>query len=260
MKVAFTMAVEGAAFAGTALQPGRPTLHGRLRELLAAMHGGAECLTRSSGRLDAGVSAEGLVVHAILPKDWEPRELARALNAQMRGVAVIHRVAAVEDAWDALAASSRKTYRYVVHEGGAPPPPGVHAWHQRSLPHSHLLPHCTAALVGHHDLAAFAALRGDGSDPADARRRYTHADWRAAPVPGGTRWMFRITGEGFLYKQVRGLVGALVAVAQGRTAPEDFIGAIDAGSDHPKQGPVAPAEPLILEAVTYDEEPLWRAV
>lgn len=259
MKVAFTLAFDGAAFSGTAIQPGQVTLHGRLRELLAAMHGGAECLTRSSGRLDAGVSAEGLVVHAILPKDWEPRELARALNAQLRGAAVVHRVAEVSDDWDALAMPSRKTYRYAIHEGMAPPL-GGRAWHQRSLPRSERLGPCTRALIGTHDLSAFAARRGDGSDPTDPRRRYLHADWRARPVTGGTRWTFRITGEGFLYKQVRGLTGALVAVAQGRVAPAAFLAAIDAGPDHPNPGQVAPPEALCLEGVSYDDEPAWQSL
>jgi tRNA pseudouridine38-40 synthase len=260
VKIALTLAMEGASFTGTAVQVGQVTLHGRLRELLAGMHGGERCLTRSSGRLDAGVSAQALVLHCILPRDWDPRDLGRSLNAQLRGAAVIWRVAVVDDAWDALTEASRKTYRYTLHECPSGPLSGQRVWQQRQLQHPERLVQCARAIVGRHDLSAFAALRGNDSDGSNPIRSYTHADWRAAPIPGGTAWTFRVSGEGFLYKQVRGLVGAQVAVAHGLHSVADFQAAVGGGRAHPKIGQVAPAEGLSLEAVRYEREPAWQSL
>lgn len=247
----------GAGFAGTALQPGQRTLQGELRRVLALIDG-PDPLTRTSGRLDAGVGAEALVVSCVLSRRWEPGALGRALNGNLGVDCRVLRVAAVADDWDALAAAGAKTYAYRVLERAAAPARDRAVWHRRHLTHPERLARCARALVGTHDLSAFAALRGDASDASDPVRRYLSATWTATPVAGdGTLWTFRITGLGFLYKQVRGLVGAQIAVAAGRHDEADFIRAIGAGRAHPRIGQIAPASGLCLERVAYRPAPRW---
>ena len=258
-RYAFRCEFDGAAFSGTAPQSGVRTLQDELRRILALLDG-AEVLTRTCGRLDAGVSAEGLVFHAIMQGEREPLELARAINGHLKGEVAVLAVARVADDWDALLSASAKTYRYVVLEREALPVLDKRVMAVRHLPRASILPQLAAALVGDHDLSAFACLRGDPSDEADPVRHYHAASWRVEPVFAGRRHVFDIIGAGFLYKQVRGLVGAMVAVAQGSVSSAAFHAAIDAGRDHPRVGQVAPAEGLRLIRVSYDPEPNWITV
>ncbi|MDA3959721.1 MAG: tRNA pseudouridine synthase A [Planctomycetota bacterium] len=257
---ALELEFDGAGYAGTALQRDQRTVQGELRRALERIDGPG-ALTRSSGRLDAGVHAEALVVSCILSKDWEPGALGRAINGNLDHDCRVLRVAAVAEGWDALQAKSRKTYAYRVIERAAAPALERRSWHWRRLVFPQHLQTCAHALVGEHDLSAFAGLRNDGSDSGDPVRKYAAAGWSSAPLPGGgTEWTFCITGLGFLYKQVRGLVGGQIAVAMGQHSLDEFLAAIGAGRSHPKIGQMAPSEGLRLERVAYRSPPAWQAL
>ena len=59
-----------------------------------------------------------------------------------------------------------------------------------------------------------------------------------------------VEGDGFLYKQVRNMVGTLVNVGRGRWEPER-VAAILEGRDRANAGPTAPAHGLCLQWVRY---------
>ena len=74
--------------------------------------------------------------------------------------------------------------------------------------------------------------------------------------PGWTNftiYTIRITGDRFLYKMVRFLVGTLVDVAAGRLDVEDVQIMLDTGV-RPSQIVCAPAHGLVLEQVHYNTE------
>ncbi|HAT11221.1 MAG TPA: tRNA pseudouridine(38-40) synthase TruA, partial [Planctomycetes bacterium] len=58
-------------------------------------------------------------------------------------------------------------------------------------------------------------------------------------------------------RQVRGFVGAMVAVATGRWPMEEFTTCCADGRRAAKVGNVAPPDGLCLEQVRYDPEPDW---
>jgi tRNA pseudouridine38-40 synthase len=58
-----------------------------------------------------------------------------------------------------------------------------------------------------------------------------------------------VTGDRFLYKMVRRIVGALVACGTGRLSPDDVRAALD-GRPHPPFT-TAPARGLVLDSVSY---------
>jgi tRNA pseudouridine38-40 synthase len=256
-RFALTLEFDGAGFSGTAPQPGRRTVLGCFRQAFTVL-GGDPLTTRTSGRLDAGVHAAGLVVHLEHSRNWPPSSLARALAAHLPEDLVAWRAAAVPEDFDARFATVAKTYAYRVILRGVRPVLDRRCLHLPGLACPGRLAACAAALVGEHDLAAFACRRADGSDPDHGVRRIEAAGWEVQPLPGGSRWTFTVRGSGFLYRQIRGLVGAMLAVANDRAAVTDFISAIDAGWDHPRLGTFAPAQGLCLEAVHYDPEPAWE--
>ena len=79
----------------------------------------------------------------------------------------------------------------------------------------------------------------------------------ALPTPPGR---LQVEGSGFLYKQVRHMTGALLAVGQGQITPDAIVAALDAGAAAGHDGParhaarawtVAEAKGLCLERVEY---------
>ena len=118
---------------------------------------------------------------------------------------------------------------------------------------------CVDYLNGTHVFAGFAAKRGDARDEAIIPRTYSDAHIRSyVGNHGGNMHEFTITGDGFLYKQVRGMAGALLAVGWNRASEEQFIAACE--SDELGSlpcGDIAPAHGLLLSQVHYHQPPNW---
>ena len=64
-------------------------------------------------------------------------------------------------------------------------------------------------------------------------------------------------GNGFLYKMVRSMTGALLEVGRGRMLPER-VGEMLASKDRSMAKDTAPACGLFLMKVFYEEEEEWR--
>ena len=248
---------DGAAFAGTQLQgKGERTLQAVLDQAAATVDGAAVTV-RLGSRLDAEVSAEALGADALFSRPWDPVALGFALSQALPTDVVVRRAAAVDDRWSAKHRAAAKTYRYRIRVRGIRPVLDQRCWWVRRVDHPDLLDQLAPLLVGDHDLAGFACLRHDETDDEDPRRRILAAGWERTADGHDQLLTFRITGEGFLYKQVRGLVGAMLFVAQGRATPTDFAGSVAAGRGARRLGNIAPGLGLVLERVGYDPEPPW---
>ncbi len=259
-RYALTIEYDGRAFQGTQAQaPGLRTLQGVL-EAAAATLDGKEVQVRLSSRLDAEVSALALTGDCMLAKEWDPATLALAFTSNLPNDVAVRRVARVADGWSAKLHARSKTYRYRVVQRGVRPVLDRDCLWVRQLDHVERLHELAALLSGDLDLSGFACLRGDDTDAQDPHRRVLRAWWTREPRGDDTHWLFRITGQGFLYKQVRGLVGAMVFVAQGRAECADFIAAMQAGRSARRFGNIVPGGGLVLEQVSYDPEPAWVAV
>lgn len=290
-RYAVRLSFDGQAFSGTAPQPNQATVVSHLQRALTALEPDGNQRVRTCSRLDAGVSATALVVDIDVERAWVPAELARALTSHLQPTAAVRAIAEVADDWDALLNCQHKTYVYRVQVSPVPPVLSQRVWWLRRLTHPHLLPLTAQAVVGQRDLSAFAALRHDETDSSSPVRSYLAAEWRCAPAAydeGGQLYSFHITGAGFLYKQVRGLVGAMVAVARGKVPLASFEQAcvVSSSADsrsadghlvdgHPVDGhpagaqvarrpPVqrlgqfAPAQGLQLQAVVHQPSPDWH--
>lgn len=248
---------DGARFFGTQIQgKGERTVQGLLSEMLAPL--GISAI-RPGSRLDQGVSAACLPVDIVTDREWDPAILGLAINQQLPDDLVVVRVAPVDERFDARNATD-KTYRYRIVSRPVRPVLDRSCWWVRDIPHPEHLAIVAAMLPGRHDLSGFAALRHDQTDDKDPVRRYLAAWWTSESSNDTITHTFRITGEGFLYRQVRGLVGAMVLVAMGRATSTDFSAAIAAGRAATRLGNIAPAEGLMLEQVNYRPQPTWTTV
>ena len=248
---------DGSRFFGTQIQgKGERTVQGVLSETLAPL--GISSI-RPGSRLDQGVSAACLPVDIVTDRPWDPAVLGLAINQKMPDDLVVVRVAPVGEQFDARNASD-KTYRYRIVSRPMRPVLDRSCWWVRDIPHPERLAVVAAMLPGRHDLSGFAALRHDQTDEKDPVRQYLAAWWISDINDDTITHTFRITGEGFLYRQVRGVVGAMIVVAMGRASIADFSAAMVAGRTATRLGNIAPAEGLLLEHVNYRPPPAWTTV
>jgi tRNA pseudouridine38-40 synthase len=252
-----SLEVDGARFSGTQVQgKGERTVQGVLGEALAPLGISA---VRPGSRLDQGVSAACLAVDVLADREWTPAILGLAINQKLPEDLVVVRVAPVDDRFDARNAA-HKTYRYRVLSRPVRPVLDRSCWWVRDVIHPERFGDLAALLPGKHDLSGFAALRHDETDEKDPVRNYLAAWWESSVAGDIASHVFRITGEGFLYRQVRGLVGAMVLVAMGRATIGEFRATMAAGRSARRLGNIAPPEGLLLEAVSYRSEPAWTTV
>lgn len=238
-----TCAYDGTTFAGWQSQAGGLAIQDAIEARLAAIFH-ALVRVHGSGRTDAGVHAHGQVFHF----DAEWRHGAAKLLAALRtglppGIQIkgARRVAA-----DFHSRFSAKGKRYVYHLYLGDPDPFTrpYCWAiHRSLDFA-AMERAAAVLRGRHDFRAFTALNGP-------EREDTVRDLRRLEIAkSGRRVRITAESEGFLYKMVRSLVGALVAVGEGRMTPEEVAALLEAGERRPVVQ-TAPPQGLFLMKVFY---------
>jgi tRNA pseudouridine38-40 synthase len=242
------VAYDGSGFRGFAVQPGTVTVAGTLAAALARTARLPEppplvC----AGRTDAGVHARGQVVHVDLPGDLE-LDLAQALNRQLAPAVVVRSAEPAPVGFDARHSATARRYRYLVHNAPVPDPLlAPMAWHVAGPLDLRAMAAAADALIGEHDFRAFCRRAPGTTSDQPILRRVLAAGWSPA---GCTLLRFEITAGSFCHQMVRSLVGALVAVGQGRGNAATVVAQLRSGSRAGAARP-APAHGLCLESVSY---------
>ena len=158
--------------------------------------------------------------------------------------------APVADAWHAVHDASGKTYTYTIDNGALGDPFRTrHAWRPPFRLDLAKLNTLAALIPGRRDWRGFAR-RGDHREVEDFVRTITAVGWRAE----GDLLVCTVSGDGFVYRLVRSLVGALVATAHGGCSRADLDAAL-AGQESPAGHQQAPAHGLCLELIRYPLDP-----
>ena len=243
MRIRLDIAYEGTEFSGWADQPGRRTVAGVIAAALAQVCSLAEPPRLVvAGRTDAGVHATGQVAHVDLEPATDPEQLRRRLAGVLPADVAVSGVTVVGDDFDARFSALARHYRYLVTDGSPDPLTRrtVLAW-PRPLDATAM--HGAAqSLVGDHDFAAYCKRR----EGASTRRRLLRLD----VTRDGSLVTIAATGAAFCHNQVRSMVGALLAVGDGRRPPQ-WPAAVLAAGVRDSAVTVAPAHGLTLVAVDY---------
>ncbi|BCJ44317.1 tRNA pseudouridine synthase A [Actinoplanes ianthinogenes] len=251
---------DGADFSGWAVQPGRRTVAGVLIEALRRILGasGAEWplgLT-VAGRTDAGVHATGQVCHIDLPAERYEElagSLLRRLSALMPPDARVKGVLPVPDTFDARFSATFRRYEYRVCDDGWGPEPlrryDTLGW-LRPLDLDRLNA-AAAGLLGEHDFAAFCKRK----EHATTIRAINRLDWRRE---ADRTLVATVQADAFCQAMVRSLVGAMLAVGEGRREP-DWPAKLLTLRERSSEVTVAPAHGLTLVAVGYPAETEYAA-
>jgi tRNA pseudouridine38-40 synthase len=238
------VAYEGTAFSGWQAQPDKNAVQDHIERRLAELLQ-TEVRIHGSGRTDAGVHARGQVFHF----DGAWRHGAERLLAALRGglppVIQVRTAEVVAPEFHARFSAVGKIYHYhLVHGEWADPFAHSTTWSVPRRLDVAAMRAAAAALRGRHDFRAFSAFGGE------ERENTVRTLARLDLIEDGARLRVEAEAEGFLYKMVRSLVGALVYAGQGKLSPER-IAALLAARERTAAVETAPPQGLFLMRVHY---------
>ncbi|MFZ9745108.1 MAG: tRNA pseudouridine(38-40) synthase TruA [Opitutaceae bacterium] len=236
-------AYDGGPFSGWQSQLGGDAIQDVIETRLAAVFKGPIRI-HGSGRTDAGVHARGQVFH--FDADWPhgPARLLAALRSGLPPAIQIRSVRRATSDFHARFSVRAKRYVYHLHLGDADPFSRPYCWPVFRPLDLAAMRVVAGLLRGRHDFRAFTALNGPGRE--DTVRDLTRLD----VLRRGRRVRIIAEAPGFLYKMVRSLAGALVAVGEGRLTPA-AVGEMLAKGRRTPVVQTAPPQGLFLERVWY---------
>ncbi len=245
MRVKLTLSYDGTNYSGWQVQPnGVKTVQEVLENALYEITG-ENIRVIGSGRTDAGVHAEGQVVHFERQKENIPPErFARALNTLLPPDIKVHSSERVADDFNARGSAKRKKYRYQFYISPTPRPLKERYFTQlEKQPDLQKMIKAKELFIGEHDFKAFCA---SGSEVKSTTRKIF--DFEVEQT--GMDLIFTVCGNGFLYNMVRIMVGTLLAVGQGRMTEEDIKRMLESGQRAYGVKTIS-AKGLFLERVDY---------
>lgn len=242
------IAYDGGAYSGWQYQDNAVGMQQIVEEVLAQLEGSFVRVFGSS-RTDAGVHAKGFVAHFNLTKPIPPKNLVRAVNSRLPAAIRFLRASYAPDDFDARLSAKGKEYRYFVYQADIMPPHLAPYW-----THCHreldvaAMAAAAARFVGRHDFVSFAANPNRVLETT-VRNIFSFTVKRTGP-----RIVFSVKGDGFLYKQVRSMVGFLISVGKGNEKPEAVSELLEAKAPRTARVETAPPQGLFLWQVYYKDQ------
>lgn len=246
MRYRATVSYVGTAFHGWQVQKNAArTVQAVLSQALSSL---ARSSVRVEGasRTDAGVHADGQVIHFDLPSPREPEVIRDATNHRLPSDVRLLAVAEAPPEFHARHDAVWKEYVYRWSRAEvigprdspfvAPVSPGASADRMRAA---------AALLIGTRDFGIFAVRLAPGETTTRTLRS-------VAVEEVGEELRARFRGDGFLRGMVRSICGALADASRGRVPPGRVTELLETG-DRRLLSPKAAARGLTLERVSYGE-------
>lgn len=264
-RIRLDVAYDGTDFSGWARQPGLRTVCGTLESELTTVLRHPVTLA-VAGRTDAGVHARAQVCHVDVDPSWldqrsldgRPEALVRRLARLLPGDIAVMDARWAPEEFDARFSALRRHYEYRLTTApwGAEPTRvrDTAEWTRRA--DFEAVREASTRLLGLHDFAAFCRRR----EGATTIRELQRFEWRRETDAHGTErpwagevWTASVSADAFCWSMVRSLVGAVMAVGEGRRSQE-WISGLLAETERSSAVPVAPACGLSLVGVDYPAE------
>lgn len=263
IRIRLDIAYDGTDFHGWTRQPGLRTVQGELESALATVFSrdGMPPTLTVAGRTDAGVHALGQVAHLDLsPAQFSgfrrarngghPGALARRLNgiAGLDSDVVVTASSLAPEGFDARFSAVWRSYEYRIADVGVPHNPLTRhgtLWYPRELDAA-IMDEAASSLLGLHDWTSFCKAR-EGSTSIRTLQEY---GW-SREADGVL--VARVRADAFCHSMVRALVGATIAVGEGRLSPERLLGIRDEQA-RTSEFKVVPAKGLTLVEVGYPDD------
>jgi len=252
MRIVMRLAYDGTEFHGWARQP-------NLRSVQEVVETGLNLVFRTpdhivtvcAGRTDAGVHARDQWVHFDVPAevwaDVSERAVFRLRAVLPYDIRVLQ-VRAVSDDFDARFSPLWRRYAYRICDE----PSGVDPLRRRDVFVNHrpldvaAMQAAALPLIGQHDFAAFCKQR-EGATTIRGLQRLDVVRQDDGLVRAD------LVADAFCHSMVRSLMGALIAVGEGRK-PVDWPAQMLAAGVRDGNASVVPPHGLVLEEVAYPDD------
>lgn len=260
LRFRINLSYDGTDFAGWAKQPGLRTVQGELTKALTQIFGKTkdDFGMRVAGRTDAGVHAEGQVVHIDLSAK-QLKRLGRSknvltnLNALLPVDIRVSKFVETHADFDARFAAKYRKYRYRIADSvsGLNPLYGrTTLWLKYEL-NIEAMQDAAEVLIGLHDFAAFSKPKERATTIRTLQHikitRNKHFD---------NVIEIELQADAFAHNMVRSIVGALIKVGAGRVTKADVAKALKSKSRGHGFKVVGP-EGLSLIEVGYPGQAQW---
>lgn len=258
---------------------GGPSIQGELEDALERLTGEKNSVV-GSGRTDSGVNARGQVAHfrlSVSEKNlrWNPGKLRKGWNAHLPSWVRVIEIAEVPLEFHSQRSATQKQYSYYILQGPvALPDLALQTYYVPVALSCEAMQEALNPLIGSHDFKAFQASGGEQKSTvrtlfeAQVTRvalpfqNPCHVDSRSIGYSRYSMIRIRWVGSGFLKQMIRGLVGTLIPIGEGKL-PESYLKAVVDSRERPGVGArvgtssitTAPAQGLWLEWVKYDGFP-----
>ncbi len=241
------LAYDGTAFHGWQRQAEQRTVQQEVEEVLRRvlrhpLH------IKGASRTDTGVHARGQVATVLTQAPVPTEKIIRAIGDRLpEDISLLH-VAEVPPTFHPSLDALSKLYRYRIHNAARRPTGTLaqrHAWHVWYAQDLDRLRDAARRLTGRHDFAGFATA---GSERQTTVRIIHRVEVRRR----GPEILLDFEGDGFLYNQVRNMVGTLIEIGRGFW-PSERIDEIIATGNRQLAAATAPPHGLCLEWIRYTQ-------
>jgi tRNA pseudouridine38-40 synthase len=244
-RLKLTVAYDGRPFAGWQSQPHQNGVQDHLTRAFLALLSETVKI-HGAGRTDTGVHALGQVAHVDVPQHkFSPAKWIAAVNAHLPPQIRIVQCQPASTCFHAQYSAVGKVYQYRLWNDQVFHPLEIgRAWHVPQILDLRTLRAVAGRLTGTHDFASFSADRGK------AREDTTRTIHQICIRRRKELIKIEFNGNGFLYRMVRMLTGAIVRVASGRADPS-WIDQLLSEPGKTKASFTAPPQGLYLVKVEY---------
>lgn len=196
-----------------------------------------------SGRTDGGVHAKGQVANVKLSGKVKEKVFRNKLNEKLPEDIRIRHVQLVPNRFHSRLDAVAKTYEYIVDTGEKPSVfTRKYCYHYTKPLDIDKMQKAVELLSGKHDFSAFTDKKDEKSG---VRELYS-----VKIEKHGQKIYFYFYGNGFMYHQVRILMGTLLEAGTGERSVES-VREVLAARERAKAGFLAPALALTLKEVEY---------
>lgn len=236
---------DGGPYVGWQRQDNGPSVQQALEDAVFAFCG-ERVASVAAGRTDAGVHAQGQVVHLDIVKDCSAETLRDAVNFHLKPqpVAVLIAAETAPDFHARFSATGRRYLYRIVNRRAPLALARGRAWWVPVPLDAAAMQEAAQRLVGRHDFTSFRSSICQALSPMKTLDRLD-------VEREGEEIRIHAAARSFLHHQVRNMAGSLKLVGEGRWRADDLAAAL-AAKDRRAAGPTAPPEGLCLMEVRYD--------
>lgn len=246
MRYLITFSYDGSSFQGYQRQKGLKTIQGSIEEVLTRINNNKKVDLFSSGRTDKGVHAKNQKAHFDLDVNVTLYGLKKALNKSLNGEIYIKDIEVVDNDFHARYNVLNKTYAYYINTLEFDPIKRNYVYQYCKILDIHIMKEALKLLIGKHDFRGFCFNEKE-------KENCIRTIYSCEISENQGIIKITMTGDGFLRKMVRNIVGTLIEIGSLKKDMYEITKILDSkGFYHNKK--CVPGCGLYIENVVYKGE------